>query len=293
MLDYTDWVGRRQTVVENISPEIVRRMAATMNLDKSFKERDALPPCWHWLFFNQIDPQSILGEDGHPPRGDFLPPVSLPRRMFAGSRLDWRGDLKVGARIEKESTILSVESKSGSSGDMVFVTVRHLYREDSQQLLEEQQDIVYRDVSSAGEREALAALAERVRQRTDEDFSFAKPAERTQRVLPDPVRLFRYSAATFNGHRIHYDHPYATGVEHYPGLVVHGPLLATMLVGFLLRDVTPGHELRHFEFRAKRPTFDIGPFHLHAGEVDENGRIELWSTNNVGEVAVDGWAACR
>jgi 3-methylfumaryl-CoA hydratase len=292
MVNYADWVGRRQTTDDTICPELVRRMAATINSAASLVEGDALPPCWHWLFFNQIAIQSVLGSDGHPPRGDFLPPVSLPRRMFAGSRLDWHADLKVGARVAKESTIVAVESKAGQSGEMVFVTVSHVYRHNGVMLLEEQQDIVYRGDSTPAERAALAALSARVKGRQNVDLSSARPALHTQCVRPDPVQLFRYSAVTFNGHRIHYDRPYATDVEMYPGLVVHGPLLATLLIEFLRHAVAPGLALKHFEFRAKRPTFDIGPFHLHAGARGADGRIALWSSDNIGQVAVDGWARC-
>lgn len=290
MVNYADWIGRRQTTVDTICPVLVGRMAATMNSAVSFVEGDKLPACWHWLFFNPTEIQSALGPDGHPPRGDFLPPVSLPRRMFAGSRLDWHADFKVGALIERESMIASIETKSGQSGEMVFVTVHHVYRENGAVVLEEHQEIVYRGDSSPAERDALAALAERVRIQENADLSFARPARHTQSVRPDPVQLFRYSAVTFNGHRIHYDVPYATGVEMYPSLVVHGPLIATMLIEFSRHAVVPGMALKHFEFRAKRPTFGIGTFHLHAGMQQVDGRVALWSSNNVGEVAVDGWA---
>lgn len=292
MENYADWVGRRQVSEDMICPALVCRMAATMNSAASFVEGDPLPACWHWLFFNPVEVQSVLGTDGHPPRGGFMPPVPLPRRMFAGSRLDWHADLKVGARIVKESTIVAVESKAGQSGQMVFVTVNHVYRENGLMLLEEQQEIVYRADSTPAERDALAALSEGVRCASSTAPSPARPAEHTQSVHPDPVQLFRYSAVTFNGHRIHYDAPYSTRVEMYPGLVVQGPLIATMLVEFLRHSVAPGLVLRHFEFRARRPTFDIGAFHLHAGAREADGRIPLWSSDNVGEVAVDGWALC-
>jgi 3-methylfumaryl-CoA hydratase len=292
MVNYADWVGRQQVSEDTICPGLVGRMAATMNSAASFVEGDPLPACWHWLFFNPVEVQSALGADGHPPRGKFMPPVSLPRRMFAGSRLDWHEDIKIGARVAKESTIIRVESKMGQSGEMVFVTVNHVYRENGIMLLEEQQEIVYRGDSTFAERDGLAALSERVRRNESADPSSRRPAEHTQSVHPDPVQLFRYSAVTFNGHRIHYDVPYATGVEMYPGLVVHGPLIATMLIEFLRHTVAPGLALKHFEFRAKRPTFDIGPFHLHAGAREASGRIPLWSTDNVGAVAVDGWVLC-
>jgi 3-methylfumaryl-CoA hydratase len=292
MVDYRDWVGRRQVTEETICPELVARMAATMNVAADFCEGTRLPPCWHWLFFNPVAVQSALGSDGHPPRGEFMPPISLPRRMFAGSRLDWHADLTVGARIQQESTIAAVETKAGRSGEMVFVTVHRVYREGARTLLEEQQEIVYRGDSTPAERAALLVLAEGVKRGEVADPCAARPAQHTERVHPDPVQLFRYSAVTFNGHRIHYDVPYATGVEMYPGLVIHGPLIATMLTEFLRHTVAPGAVLRHFEFRAMRPTFDIGAFHLHSGQLGADGHISLWSTDNAGAVALDGWALC-
>lgn len=292
MVNYTEWVGRQQVTEDSICPQLVSRMAATMDSVARFVEGDPLPACWHWLFFNPIEVQSALGADGHPPRGEFMPPISLPRRMFAGSRLDWHADIKIGARVEKESTIVGVESKVGQSGEMVFVTVSHVYRENGTTLLEEQQEIVYRGDSTPAERDALTALSERVKGNEGVEPSPARPAEHTQAVHPDPVQLFRYSAVTFNGHRIHYDVPYATGVEMYPGLVVQGPLIATMLIEFLRHTVAPGLVLKHFEFRAKRPTFDMGAFHLHVGAREASGRIPLWSSDNVGAVAVDGWVLC-
>lgn len=290
MANYADWIGRRQTTVDTICSAVVRRMAGMMDNPVNFVDGDTLPACWHWLFFNPIEIQSALGQDGHPLRGGFLPPIPQPRRMFAGSRLDWRADFKIGTLIERESTITSVETKSGRLGEMVFVTVQHLYRAEGVVLLEENQEIVYRSESTLAERDGLAALARHVALRENEHFAFARHATYTQIVRPDPVLLFRYSAAAFIGHRIHYDVPYATGVEMYPGLVIHGPLIATMLVDISGRVAAPGRVLKHFEFRAKRPTFDISAFHLHAGLCEADGRVALWSSDNVGEVAVDGWA---
>jgi 3-methylfumaryl-CoA hydratase len=287
MNDFSSWVGREQMTVDTICENRTRLMAATMDRQDLFDspELTVLPAGWHWLFFNSGELQSRLGPDGHPACGGFLPPIPQPRRMWAGSRLDWHAPFRIGARIERHSQILRVEHKSGDSGDMVFVTARHAYRDGAELLLEEEQDIVYRGESSAAERAAFAAVGERA---AAFDGKFQRSGDHCRGVRPDPVLLFRYSALTFNGHRIHYDLPYTRNVEHYPGLVVHGPLLATLLLDFVTQRVHPGRRLAHFSFRAKRPTFDISEFHLHASHVDDNGGAALWSTNNVGEVAVDG-----
>jgi len=291
MTDFSNWVGRRECVTDTIPRELVRRMSATMNRDDIWHDGDLLPPGWHWLFFNEIRRQSEVGADGHPQRGAFLPPVLLPRRMWAGCRLDWGDGLRVGETVEKESTILAVQTKTGKTGEMVLVTVRYVYRCEGRVLLHEEQDIAYRAESSEAERQALAQLAARATvpgamlvPERESDF--------LQRVAPDPVQLFRYSAVTFNGHRIHYDTPYTRHVEMYPGLVLHGTLLATMLLEFLQSAVSPGRGVASFHFRLRRPTFDIADFHLQALQPDARGRVQLWTSNNVGEVALDGWAVC-
>lgn len=291
MTDWKDWIARQELATDIIDAELVRRMSATLDRNDDWREGDQLPPGWHWLFFNQIARQSKLGPDGHPRRGAFLPPVQQPRRMWAGCRLDWKESFRLGAAVEKESTILRVETKTGNSGEMVFVTVRYVYREQGRILLEEEQDIVYRADSTEAERQALAQLAARA---TASDAAIVpqRAADHTLRVTPDPVQLFRYSAVTFNGHRIHYDAPYARNVEMYPGLLVHGTLLATLLLEYLQSSICPGQTVNRFHFSLRRPTFDIADFHLHALNPDASGKVMLWTSNNVGEVALDGWASC-
>ncbi|WP_439596979.1 FAS1-like dehydratase domain-containing protein [Falsiroseomonas sp.] len=204
---------------------------------------EVLPPLWHWMFFQDWVMPEGIGPDGHPKRGGFLPPVhDLPRRMWAGGRLRFHPvPLHADDVVTRTSTILKVEEKSGGSGRLVFVTVGHLLHGPAGLALEEEQDIVYRGAEGAAVKPGAAAP----------DW----PGAATATVLPDPVMLFRYSALTGNGHRIHYDHPYVTGEEGYPGLVVHGPLQATLMAQHAL-DHAPGQRLHSFAFRGRRPAFD-------------------------------------
>ena len=283
-----DWVGRQQTVIDIISPVQVRQMAATLD-DAERMQRPgstALPAGWHWLYFNPIEVQSLLGDDGHPKRGSFLPPVALPRRMWAGGRLHWHGEFQVGASVKKSSEIISVTRKTGRTGDMVFVTLAHHYTDatDERKLLTEEHDIVYRDMPTETEKAALLALAAHIQ---SGEHAFERAGEHRLVVHADAVMLYRYSAATFNGHRIHYDVDYCRQVEGYPGLVVHGPLIATLLLGFIENRVAPGARIKSFEFRALRPTFDLSGFHLHASTSSQENTWQLWSTNNIGQIGIE------
>jgi 3-methylfumaryl-CoA hydratase len=257
------WVGRTQTIEDIIAVDRVVAMAATLDLERAPAAGEALPPGWHWLFFNGAARQSELGPDGHPRRGGFLPPVPLPRRMWAGGRIKLSGPLPVGAPARRTSRILSVEAKSGRSGDLVFVTVRHEIAGGQGPALEEEHDIVYREAPAPG---APAPKPE------------AAPTGAVWRreIRPDPVLLFRYSALTFNGHRIHYDHPYVTTVEGYPGLIVHGPLIATLLLDLVGREA-PAARLRYFSFRAKSPLFDTASFHVNGLPAGDGGDVRLWA----------------
>ena len=289
MSELASWVGRRQRTAETIDARLVRWLAATLDRPDLIEARDGdvLPPAWHWAYFNAIEPMSALGRDGHPKRGGFLPATAQPRRMWAGSRLSWHAALRVGTMIERESTILSCEGKHGKSGAMVLVTVGHQLRSGDTLLLEEEHDIVYRDEAGEDERRALAELAAQARRG---ETAFEKQGEVVRKISVGPVQMFRYSAATFNGHRIHYDRDYARDIEGYPGLVVHGPLIATLLLEFLQAEVAPGRRVQRFEFRALRPTFDISPFALHASLPAADGTTALWSTNNAGAVAMQATA---
>lgn len=292
MNDLHNWIGRHQTTTDTLGLRLTRWMAATLDRADLLDPQHGvpLPLGWHWMFFNRVERRSGVGPDGHPLRGRFLPPVTLPRRMWAGSRLHWHRPLLVGSRVAREATILRVEQKSGRNGHMVFVTVGYAYRDGASLLLEEEQDIVYRGNPGDDERAALALIEARAAGFSGE---FERRGEHVECVETDPVLLFRYSAATFNGHRIHYDLPYAVSQEGYPGLVVHGPLIATLLLGMLERHAGPRRMVERFEFRAKRPTFCISPFHLHLSEDAAPDEVKLWSTSNVGEMALDCSASLR
>ena len=244
MSGYGHYVGRVETRTDRVWPPLVRGLAATLDVPHP---GDILPPLWHWALFAEWVPASQLGPDGHPRRGGFLPPVhDLPRRMWAGGRVHFHAPLRMGEAVTRVSTILSVEEKTGGSGQLVFVTVRHEVAGEAGPALTEEQDIVYRGAEGAAVRPgepappvALAAARE---------------------VRPNPVLLFRYSAVTGNGHRIHYDADYVRGEESYPGLVVHGPLQATWMAG-LAAELGP---LSHFSFRGRRPAFAGSPLQVEA-----------------------------
>ena len=284
--DFSAWVGKRQTISDIISPVQVRQMAATLDDAQRMAQPDCavLPAGWHWLYFNPLEQQAKLGSVGHPLRGDFLPPVALERRMWAGSRLRWQRPFEVGMAVEKRSEILKISHKSGRSGDMVFVTLAHRYHDSLGLLLEEEHDIVYRDKAGEAELAALRHTGARIRAG---EHAFERRGEHLQAVHADAVMLYRYSAATFNGHRIHYDADYCREVEGYPGLVVHGPLIATLLLNLMEQQVAPGRAIATFEFRAMQPTFELCGFHLHAAH--ESAQVwRVWSTNNLGQVGLDG-----
>ncbi|WP_028913547.1 FAS1-like dehydratase domain-containing protein [Pseudorhodobacter ferrugineus] len=264
------WVGRSETVTDQITPFQPNALAATLNRDDQFATGSDLLPLWHWLHFLKIFRLDEAGYDGHPALGGFLPPVPLPRRMWAGSRLKFLAPLKVGEVVTKTSTVTRVDHKAGRSGDLVFVTVRHVYDER----IEEEHDIVYRDVAAPDAPVAVPVAAPDVC-----DFS--------RDVVPDPVLLFRYSALTFNGHRIHYDQPFCTGTEGYPGLVVHGPLLATLLLDGLRRHL-PDAVVTEFEFRAMAPVFDTDRFAVQGAAVE--GGYRLWIRRGDGALAMDAKA---
>jgi 3-methylfumaryl-CoA hydratase len=268
------WVGRSETREDTIDARPIALLSATLDRDDPApRPGDVVPPLWHWLYFLPGYRQSEVGPDGHAQRGGFLPPVPLPRRMWAGSRIEWHRPLTIGATATRQSRIVSVTPKRGRSGDMVFVMVRHEISVADGLALIEEHDIVYRDLVSPPA-QARASLDEP-----------ASPAARwVRRIVPDDVLLFRYSALTFNSHRIHYDRRYVTDVEGYPGLVVHGPLLATLLAD-LWRRQRPEAALSHFEFRALRPLFDTAPFEL-CGRPEDDGRAALWAQGPDGAAAM-------
>lgn len=273
-----DWVGRTETAQDVVSASPVKLLAALLDREEAPPASgDPIPPLAHWLLFLPMHRQSELGEDGHARRGGFLPPVPLPRRMWAGSRIEFLQPLHVGEPVRRASRIAALKVKEGRSGPLVFVTVRHEVSGAGGLALADEHDIVYRGTEGPAVAPAVAAPG-------DEAWS--------REIRPDPVLLFRYSAATGNGHRIHYDQPYATAVEGYPGLVVHGPLVATLLLDLLRRN-RPGVELASFSFRALRPLFDTAPFAV-CGLPDEPARsARLWARDAEGAITMDATAAWR
>lgn len=271
--DWSGWVGRSETSAEQIWASRVAQLAATLDLDRAPRDGEALPPGWQWLFFNPAVRHSELGADGHPRRGGFLPPIDLPRRMWAGSRLRYHEPLGIGGMAERHSEIAHIDTKTGRTGTLVFVTVRHTISQGSVIAIEEEQDLVYRVPPAPGD-----------------PAPPGKPAPSamwSEAVHPGAPLLFRYSALTFNGHRIHYDAPYATAVEGYPALVVHGPLTATLLQGLATR-VRPDARLVTFSFRGLAPLFVDRTFHLEAA-TDGDG-LSLWARNEHGEIAMQASA---
>lgn len=240
---YQDVIGRCQTQHDEVSPRLLRGLAATLGVG----EPTTLPALWHWMLFQDWVAAEGLGPDGHPRRGGFLPPVhDLPRRMWAGGRVSFHAALHAGDRVRRTSTILDVVEKQGGSGRLVFVTVGHTIEGPAGLAIEEQQDVVYRGADGAAVKPAPPASA--------------APAGALQaEVVPDPVVLFRYSALTGNGHRIHYDMDYVRDIEGYPGLVVHGPLQATWLAGLLAAE-----PIARFTFRGRRPAFHGAALRIEA-----------------------------
>jgi 3-methylfumaryl-CoA hydratase len=274
--NYQAWVGRSETAVDVATVWPVVALSATLDRDDPHpREGDALPPAWHWLYFLEAKRAGELGHDGHPKRGGFLPPVALPRRMWAGGRIEFIKPLRIGAKIERKSEILKVERKVGSSGELVFVTVRHSVSGGEGTAVTEEHDIVYR----------AAARPDDPPPRTK-----AAPATAAWRyaLTADSTMLFRYSALTFNGHRIHYDLDYVRQEENYPGLIVHGPLQTTLLLD-LCRKNEP-RPIRKFEYRALHPLFHTERFTVNGNLADDRASAALWTANAAGNIAMSATA---
>ncbi|MCC5857166.1 MAG: MaoC family dehydratase N-terminal domain-containing protein [Ectothiorhodospiraceae bacterium] len=257
-----DWIGRTRELHDTLTPVPAKAMAATLDL-MPLEKRGALPPLWHWLYFLPTAPTAELGDDGHPAKGGFLPPVPLPRRMWAGTRARFHQPLHLEDPVRCTSRIADVVSKEGRSGALVIVTVVHEIHGPQGLAITEEQDLVYREEPRPGAKPVPPVPA---------------PAEPqwSHGTSAGPVLLFRYSALTFNGHRIHYDHPYATEVEGYPGLVVHGPLVLTLLVE-TLRQEHPDARIQGLSMRALRPLFHNRPFRLQGCLSEDGSRATLWS----------------
>ena len=282
-MNLQDWMGRTETVTDIATATPYAALAATLDWPATDSPQrpdtgTPLPYLWHWLYFLPIAPQSEIGEDGHPKRGGFLPPVPLPRRMWAGSDFTFHEPLLVGDTLARTSTIVDVKEKSGRTGSLIFVKVRHELRRNGAQAvaLSEHHNIVYRAAASPDD---VAPPPQ------------AAPAQWAweRKIVPDDVLLFRYSALTFNGHRIHYDRKYVTEVEGYPGLIVHGPLIATLLMDLLRRN-QPDAKVTGFEFKAVRPTFDINLFSVHGQPSADGKTVRLWGRDHEGWLTMDATA---
>ena len=274
------WVGKADTLVDDITAAPVCALSATLDRDDAppVAGSSVLPPLWHWLYFLPKQRQSQIGPDGHPKRGGFLPPVPLPRRMWAGGRLQWSPEnpLRVGDGVQRVSRIESVTHKAGRTGDLLFVLVKHEVHNSKGLALTEEHDIVYRAAAQPGDPVPPPTAAE-------------QGALWQREIVPDDVLLFRYSALTFNGHRIHYDRKYVTEVEGYPGLIVHGPLIATLLVDLVRRHL-PDAFIKGFHFKAVRPTFDLHPFRLNGQPSADGKTVKLWAKDHEGWLTMQGTA---
>ena len=269
-----EWRGKTESRSDEVTSAPIAALSATLDRDDPFpRAGDPVPALWHWLYFLPIPRQSELGPDGHAKRGGFLPPVPLPRRMFAGDRVQFHRPLRVGEKVSRLSRIVDVNHKQGRSGPLVFVVVRHEISDREGLVISEEHDIVYRENPKL----------------TDPAPAPQKPPSGpawTREIRPEETLLFRYSALTFNGHRIHYDRRYATEVEGYPGLVVHGPLIATLLLELLRRNLADAN-VASLSFRAVRPLFDTAPFSV-CGKVASDGKsAQLWATDSEGWLAMD------
>jgi 3-methylfumaryl-CoA hydratase len=256
--DFSAWIGRSETMSDTLEPARTNALCVALG-DAPVGHGAPLPLLYHWLYFWEVKPPEGLGVDGHPARGGFLPPVPLPRRMWAGGRLKFLQPLLVGERVTRTSIILDVKAKSGKSGTLVFVTVQHELAGGRGLAVVEEQDIVYREAAAADSIGAPVVGGE------------APQATWRRDIMPDTILLFRYSALTMNGHRIHYDRPYAKEEEAYPALVVHGPLQATLLMDIAAKHV--GVPITGFDFRGQAPAFDGTILHVCGDKTNDGASV--------------------
>ncbi|MGE3371486.1 MAG: MaoC family dehydratase N-terminal domain-containing protein [Rhizobiaceae bacterium] len=262
------WIGRTEETSDVLTPGLLRRFEATFS-DLLQPSRN-VPPGVHWCLSPAVAAMDEIGEDGHPKKGGFLPPVPLPRRMWAGGEVEFRAPVEAGDVVTRRSRIADIAARSGRSGDLVFVTVEHEHFGPAGMAIRERQDIVYREAATAPAPPPVAS-------------GEVEDADERQTVECGSVMLFRYSALTFNGHRIHYDRSYATEVEHYPGLVVHGPLQATMLMNFA-SGLRPGRTLLKVAYRGVSPLIQGAAFTLNARA--EGDAAALWTAGSNGALAM-------
>lgn len=272
-----EWIGRTEASDDVASVGPVSRLAAMLNAPEDRWELgDDLPPLWHWLYFLPDADQTDIGEDGHPKRGDFLPPISLQRRMFAGGRVRFIRPIRLGHELRRVSRIESIEHKKGRHGDLIFVKVRNEIRADDELSLVEVQNLVYIDSKGSGPYHVAGSK------------SLPSTTWRWS-IDPTPTLLFRYSALTFNAHRIHYDRPYATTIEGYPGLVVQGPLIATLMMEMVRREES--RKVVSLDYQIRLPLFDDGPVTILGTK--ESDAVGLEAYDHKGRLGVSGSAGLR
>ena len=264
-----EWINKTTEAEDTIRLQPANFMEATLNRPPKLKEGDNLPPLWHWIYFLEAKPESDLGRDAHPKKGDFLPPIELPKRMWAGGRFTFYNDLVIGEKAKKITTIKKIVEKEGSAGPLCFITLEHkIYSKDEISIIEEQ-DLVYLQDQQGSK--SLPLVQNNVEKA---DFS--------QEIHPSAILLFRYSALTFNGHRIHYDLDYAKNVEGYDGLVFHGPLTATLLLDLALKERK--QPIKKYSFRGTAPLSNLDCFWIE-GKSEDNATI-LWARRKDGVVAM-------
>lgn len=272
MKRYEEWIGKKDIQEDVILGSKVQALAATLDVDVNTKNGAHLPPLWHWIFFNPTHKASALGHDGHAKKGGFLPPIELPRRMWAGGRFEFIEPILIGDKVHRESTIKNVVIKEGKTGKLAFVTVEHDIRGERGGYWKEEHDIVYREAP-------VEPWSSPINPEQDNEES-----EFSRYIQPDPVLLFRYSALTFNGHRIHYDREYCMLEEGYPGLIFHGPLTAT----FLMELIRANKNIKGFRFKAIRPLFDHLPVSFHGK--NEGDKVLLWAKDSMQQRAMEAEA---
>ena len=269
------WIGRSQEASDVVTAQLVKGLRATLFQEVGEpKAGDTAPFTVHWCLAQPVFPMSMLGPDGHPTRGGFLPPVPLPRRMWAGGELQFIDPLRVGDEAKRTSRISDVTVKSGSTGTLCFVAVEHVITTSRGVAIRERHDIVYRDIGGAPAAAPKAPPPPPV-------------AKHRESHVSDPVLLFRYSALTFNGHRIHYDRDYVTKVEGYPGLIFHGPLQATFIIEMAAK-LRGGKAPKKFTYRGLQPLFEGSEFSINANETADG--MELWTANAEGQPTMKGTA---
>lgn len=277
--DFDDWIGRERRSRATLDPWRVQALSAVLELPVE-PPGQSLPGLWHWLYFLETAPRSRIGPDGHPLKGDFLPPVANPRRMFAGARTRYQQALQIGAPADLCERVSAIKEKPGKAGDMTIVTVTHEYRQDGVVCVSEERDFIYLPARLPGA--AVAELAGELAVIDDAGWQLD--------LVTDPVQLMRFSALTFNSHRIHYDAPYAREQEGYPALVVHGPLTAILLSEMCRQH--GGSEMASFSFRAMNPVF-VGQVLRLRGEPDGQGGAELTAYTPGGKPAMKASASFR